>query len=67
MNGHLRVQTVNPIDFYFWAIVKLKVYGDRFNRVFINENELKRKIKKNWHKVANDVKEIQKALKQFVP
>ena len=30
------------------------------------ENELKRKIKKNWPKVANDVKEIRKALKQFV-
>ena len=57
----------NPLDFYFWDKVKLKVYGDRFNRVFTDVDELKKKIKKVWPEVASDVKEIRKALKQFVP
>ena len=30
-------------------------------------DELKKKIKKVWPEVASDVKEIRKALKQFVP
>ena len=57
----------NPLDFYFWDKVKVKVYGDRFNKVFKDESELKRKIRKVWPEVASDVKEIRKALKQFVP
>ena len=35
----------DPLDFYFWDKVKIKVkvYGDRFNKVFKDENELKKK------------------------
>ena len=57
----------NPLDYYFWDKVKMKVYGDRFNQAFKDENELKRKIKIVWPEVSNDHQEIRKALKQFIP
>lgn len=49
--------------------MKLQVYGDRFNKAFENENESKKKNRKVWHEMSNpdDLSEIRKALKQFVP
>ena len=44
-----------------------KVYEDRFGQPFKSEDELKKKIKKVWSEVAQDLPEIRKALKQFVP
>ena len=32
--------------------IEAKVYGDRFNKAFKNENELKKKIKV-WHEMSN--------------
>ena len=57
----------NPLDYYFWDKIKTKVYEDRFNQAFENENELKKKIRKVWPAVSNDLFEIRKALKQFIP
>ena len=57
----------NPLDYYFWDKIKIKVYGDRFNQAFENEKALKKKIKKIWPEVSNDLKEIRNALKQFIP
>lgn len=57
----------NPLDYHFWDKVKVKVYEDRFGNPFKDIDELKRKIRKVWPKVASDIKEIRKALKQFVP
>ena len=59
----------SPLDYHFWDKIKLKVYGDRFNKAFENENELKKKIRKVWHEMPNpnDLSETQMALKQFVP
>ena len=47
--------------------MKEKVYADRLNKSFTNEDELKKNIKKVWPKVARDLPEIRKALKQFTP
>ena len=57
----------NPLDYHFWNKIKEKVYEDRFNQPFSNEEELKKKIKKVWPEVANNVPEIRKAIKQFIP
>ena len=59
----------NPLDYHFWDKIKLKVYGDRFNKAFKNENELKKKIRKVWREMSNpnELREAEKALKQFVP
>ena len=57
----------NPLDYHFWDKVKTKVYENRFNKPFENEDQLKRRIKRVWKDVASDVVEIRKALKQFVP
>ena len=57
----------NPLDYYFWDKIKIKVYGDRFNQAFENEKALKKKIKKIWPEVSHDLKEIRNALQQFIP
>ena len=57
----------NPLDFHFWNKISEKVYEDRFSKLFKDIAELKRKIQKVWPEVANDRKEIRKALRQFVP
>ena len=57
----------NRLDYYFWDKIKIKVYGDRFNQALENEKALKKKIKKIWPEVSNDLKEIRNALKQFIP
>lgn len=57
----------NPLDYHFWNKIKEKVYEERFGRPFQDVNQLKKKIRKVWPEVANDLTEIRKALKQFVP
>ena len=57
----------NPLDYYFWEKVQRKVYENRFNRAFENENALKRRIRRVWPEVSRDIEEIRKALKEFVP
>ena len=58
----------NPLDYYFWNQVKLKVYDSRpFNQPFSNEEELKSRIKSVWKDCANNITEIRKAVKQFIP
>ena len=57
----------NPLDYYFWEKVQRKVYENRFNRAFENENALKRRIRRVWPEVSRDIEEICKALKEFVP
>ena len=53
----------SPLDYHFWNLVKAKVYEDRFDDPFANEDELKKKIKKVWPECARNAKEIRKALK----
>ena len=57
----------NPLDYYFWEKVQRKVYENRFNCSFENENVLKRRIRRVWPEVSRDIKEIRKALNEFVP
>ena len=57
----------NSLDYYFWEKVQRKVYENRFNRAFENENVLKRRIRRVWPEVSRDIEEIRKALKEFVP
>ena len=57
----------NPLDYYFWDKIKIEVYGDRFDQACENEEALKKNIKKIWHEVSNDLKEMRSALKQFIP
>ena len=57
----------NPLDYYFWEKLQRKVYENRFNRTFENENALKRRIRRVWPEVSRDIEEIRKALKEFVP
>ena len=35
----------NPLEYHFWDKIELKVYGD--------ENELKKKIRKVWREMSN--------------
>ena len=57
----------NPPDYYFWEKVQRKVYENRFNRPFENENALMRRIRRVWPEVSRDIEEIRRALKEFVP
>ena len=57
----------SPVDYHFWEKVQRKVYENRFNGAFDNENALKRRIRRVWPKVSRDIEEIRKALKEFVP
>ena len=57
----------NPLDYYFWEKVQRKVYENRFNRAFENENALRRRTRRVWPEVSRDIEEIRKALKEFVP
>ena len=57
----------NPPDYHFWNKIREKVHEDRFGQPFKSEDELKKKIKKVWSEVAQDLPEIRKALKQFAP
>ena len=55
----------NPLDYHFWNKIKEKVYENRFGQPFKTEDKLKKKIKKLWSEVAQDLPEIRKTLKQF--
>ena len=58
---------VNPLDYFFWDLVKTKVYQGRAGQPFSSEEELKTKIKAMWKDCATDLKPLRKATKQFVP
>ena len=58
---------VNPLDYFFWDLVKTKVYQGRAGEPFSSEEELKTKIKAVWKDCATDLKPLRKAIKQFVP
>ena len=58
---------VNPLDYFFWNLVKTKVYQGRAGELFISEEKLKTKIKAVWEDCATDLKPLRKAIKQFVP
>lgn len=58
---------VNPLDYFFWDFVKMKVYANRNGEPFKNEIELKRRITSVWNECATDLVPIRKAIRQFVP
>ena len=58
---------VNPLDYFFWNLVKTKVYQGSAGEPFSLEEELKAKIKAVWKGCATDLKPLRKAIKQFVP
>ena len=58
---------VNPLDYFFWDLLKTKVYQGRVGELFSSEEELKTKIKAVWKDCATDLKPLRKAIKQFVP
>jgi len=57
----------NPLDFYFWDRVQQKVYEGRHCNPFESTDELQTQIIDVWDECATDVKEIRKAMKQFLP
>ena len=58
---------VNPLDYFFWNLVKTKVYQGRAGEPFSSKEELKTKIKAVWKDCETDLKPLQKAIKDFVP
>ena len=58
---------VNPLHYFFWDLVKTKLYQGRADEPFSSEEELKTKIKAVWKDCATDLKPLRKAIKQFVP
>ena len=58
---------VNPFDYFFWDLVKTKVYQSRAGEPFSSEEELKTKISSVWKDCATDLKPLRKTTKQFVP
>ena len=58
---------VNPLDYFFWDLVKTKVYQGRAGEPFSSEEELKRKNQVVWKHCGADLKPLRKAIKQFVP
>ena len=58
---------MNPLDYFFWDLVKTKVYQDRAGEPFSSEEESKKKTKVVWKDCATDLKPLRKASKQFVP
>ena len=57
----------NPLDYYFWDKMQIKVYEDRFNQVSETKKNLRKKIKSVWPEKSNYLKEIRRVLKQFIP
>ena len=57
----------NPLDFYFWNRVQERVFEGRHCSPFQSVEELEARIKEVWDECASDLKEIRKALKQFLP
>ena len=58
---------VNPLDYCFGDLVKTKIYQGRAGDSFSSEEERKTKIKAAWEDCATDLKQLRKAIKQFVP
>ena len=58
---------VNPLDYFFWDLLKTKIYQGTAGEPFSSEEELKTKIKAVWKNCATDLKPLRKAIKQFVP
>ena len=58
---------VNPLDYFSWDLVKMKVYQGRAGEPFNFEEESKTKIKAVWKDCATDMKPLRKGIKQFVP
>ena len=58
---------VNPLDCFFWNLVKTKVYQGRAGEPFSSKEELKAKIKAGWKDCETDLKPLRKAIKDFVP
>ena len=56
-----------PLDYFFWDLVKTKVYPERAGEPFSSEEKLKMKIKAVWKDCAADLKPLRKAIQQFVP
>ena len=56
----------NPLDYHFWNKVKERVYHVHHCDPFSNEAELRNRIFEVWDDCAKDLKEIRKALKQFL-
>ena len=57
---------LNPLDYFFWNLVKTKVYQDRAGELFSSEEKLKTKIAV-WKDCVTDLKSLRKSIKQFVP
>ena len=57
---------VNPLDYFFWDLVKPKVYQDKAGEPFSLGEELKTKKKAAWKIFATDLKPLRKVIKQFV-
>ena len=57
---------LNPLDYFFWNLVKMKVYQGRAGELFSSEEKLKTKIAV-WKDCATDLKSLRKSIKQFVP
>ena len=57
---------LNPLDYFFWNLVKTKVYQDRAGELFSSEEKLKTKMAV-WKDCATDLKLLRKSIKQFVP
>ena len=57
----------NPLDYYFWSAVESRVYAGRGTQPFSNLSELKARIQEVWSECSNNVLEIRKSIKQFVP
>ena len=47
--------------------MQIKVYEERFNQVSETKKNLRKKIKSVWPEKSNYLKEIRRALKQFIP
>ena len=49
---------VNPLDHFFWDLIKTKVHQGRAGEPFSSEEELKMKIKAVWKDCATDLKPL---------
>ena len=53
----------NPLDYFFWNLVKTKVNQGRAGESFSSEEETKTKIKVVWKDCAAHMKPLRKAIK----
>ena len=58
---------MNPLDYFFWDLVKTKAYQGRAGEPLSSEEELKTKIKAVWKDCATDLKPLRKAIKRLFP